>query len=282
MPRKLKWTLDESMRLPKTRGEAIAKNERYYFTGKPCSNGHLAPRRFDGKCIDCIRKTNRNRMRRLANERRGETIWTDGHSRNIIDLDELIRTGLPESRMKAKELNSKYYFTGQPCINGHLSPRRTLGGCLLCSREKQRVNAVKRREIYRQEAEAIPSRPHRDRDHRSYSHGLSRKIEQLLYNSAQGRARRKGVEFAIGVTDIIIPTHCPILGIELSKVWGNVKMNNRERTSKPTLDRIDPRKGYVPGNVIVVSYRANMIKGDGLPAEHRAIANYILEMERSA
>ncbi len=55
-------------------------------------------------------------------------------------------------------------------------------------------------------------------------------------------------------------------------------MNNEGRASKPTLDRIDPRKGYIPGNVVVISYRANVIKGDGLPAEHRAIAKYILEM----
>ncbi len=80
MPRKLKWTLDELKKLPRTRGEAIAQNKRYYFTGEPCKNGHLAPKRFDGKCIDCRRTRDRNRMRRLASERRGETIWTDGHS----------------------------------------------------------------------------------------------------------------------------------------------------------------------------------------------------------
>jgi len=54
-----------------------------------------------------------------------------------------------------------------------------------------------------------------------------------------------------------------------------VNMDNASRSTKPSLDRIDPRKGYVPGNVIVMSYRANVIKGDGLPSEHRAVARYI-------
>ncbi|HQL91324.1 MAG TPA: hypothetical protein PLQ15_12075, partial [Syntrophales bacterium] len=179
---------------------------------------------------------------------------------------------------KCLSAGSGYYFTGQPCINGHFSPRRVYGGCLLCKREKQQQHASKRRDKYHQKTDLLPSRTHRDNEHYSYSHGLSRKLENLIYISAQARARKKGIPFTIKVTDITIPTHCAVLGIELSKVWGSVEMNNEGRASKPTLDRIDPRKGYIPGNVVVISYRANVIKGDGLPAEHRAIAKYILEM----
>jgi hypothetical protein len=64
--------------------------------------------------------------------------------------------------------------------------------------------------------------------------------------------------------------------------------------ASPSLDRVDPRKGYVPGNVRVISDRANRLKGDrslseiqalalagprARRAEHAAVADYI-ERER--
>lgn len=54
-------------------------------------------------------------------------------------------------------------------------------------------------------------------------------------------------------------THCPLLGIELTYtnyVHGNTPDNYA------SLDRIDPKKGYVEGNVQILSFRANTLKGD--------------------
>lgn len=44
-----------------------------------------------------------------------------------------------------------------------------------------------------------------------------------------------------------------------------------------SLDRIDPRKGYVKGNVWIISYRANLIKNDGTAEEHEMIAKAMRE-----
>jgi hypothetical protein len=41
--------------LPKTRGEAKAVGAKYYFTGEPCSHGHIAPRKTKGACIECLK-----------------------------------------------------------------------------------------------------------------------------------------------------------------------------------------------------------------------------------
>lgn len=39
---------------PKTRAEAAAAGEKYYFTGRPCKNGHNAPRYTkNGICKEC-------------------------------------------------------------------------------------------------------------------------------------------------------------------------------------------------------------------------------------
>ena len=40
------------------------------------------------------------------------------------------------------------------------------------------------------------------------------------------------------------------------------------------IDRIDPKKGYVKGNIIVVSMRANRIKTDATVDEIRKVADF--------
>lgn len=43
---------------------------------------------------------------------------------------------LPKSRKEAKEVGSKYYFTGNPCKRGHITTRETKKGiCSICRRE---------------------------------------------------------------------------------------------------------------------------------------------------
>lgn len=75
-----------------------------------------------------------------------------------------------------------------------------------------------------------------------------------LFKSAKERAKKKGLEFNLEESDIVVPEYCPVLGIKLERGDGKVQKNS------PTLDRIDSNKGYVKGNVIVVSQRANTIK----------------------
>jgi hypothetical protein len=91
---------------------------------------------------------------------------------------------------------------------------------------------------------------------------------RYLLNLAKQRARRNGLAFDIDETDIIIPEFCPILGIKLERVRGY------NRTTSPSLDRIDNSKGYVKGNVVVVSYRANSIKQDATLDELKKVVRF--------
>lgn len=75
--------------------------------------------------------------------------------------------------------------------------------------------------------------------------------------------------FDITFKDILIPEICPVLGIELIAGGGAGSDNT------PSLDRIIPEKGYVKGNVRIISMRANRIKDNGTAEEHRRIADYI-------
>jgi hypothetical protein len=77
--------------------------------------------------------------------------------------------------------------------------------------------------------------------------------------------------FDLTVEDIQTPTHCPILGIELKRNTGGKSYKG----NSPSLDRIDPTKGYVKDNVQVISQRANVMKNDATFDELKRFADWI-------
>jgi hypothetical protein len=82
--------------------------------------------------------------------------------------------------------------------------------------------------------------------------------EKRILTIARNRAKDNGLEFSIGVEDIIIPDVCPLLNIPLHANVGK----GRAGPNSPSLDRIDATKGYIKGNVWVISYRANAAKNN--------------------
>lgn len=81
----------------------------------------------------------------------------------------------------------------------------------------------------------------------------------VILQRAKYRARRLKIEFDLTQGSIIVPKTCPVLGIPL--FFGRPGKNGPLPNS-PSLDRIDPTKGYVRGNVRVISNRANTLKCD--------------------
>lgn len=86
------------------------------------------------------------------------------------------------------------------------------------------------------------------------THGLSTTAEYKTWKDAKSRAKLRNVPFNIHVSDIVIPKKCPLLDIDIFRTEGKLTNNS------PSLDCFDPTKGYVKGNVWVISQKANAIK----------------------
>lgn len=95
------------------------------------------------------------------------------------------------------------------------------------------------------------------------------RAKSLFFSRKKQNSKRGKHEFTVKFTDINWVDVCPILGIEID--W----MNTKRGENSPSLDRTDSTKGYIPGNVQVVSWRANRIKNDGTAEEHFMIGNYL-------
>lgn len=92
---------------------------------------------------------------------------------------------------------------------------------------------------------------------------------RFLLDAAKHRSKTNNLEFNITKDDLSIPNNCPILGIPI--FCGKGKMCD----NSPTIDRINSKKGYIKGNVQIISNRANMIKNNGTSEEHYLIYQWL-------
>lgn len=123
-------------------------------------------------------------------------------------------------------------------------------------KEKERA-----KELARNRYKAKPKRPSDERT-------PNEKWLRRAIISARHRAKKKGIAFDITEQDVTIPTHCPILGIELQVNNGRA---TRKNGNSPSLDRIANEHGYIKGNVRVISARANHLKSDATIDELYAV-----------
>lgn len=71
------------------------------------------------------------------------------------------------------------------------------------------------------------------------------------WSKYKSRAKIDGREFSIKREDFVIPEFCPAIGLRLD--WSDLNHT-------PVMDRIDNDKGYISGNIAIVSAKANTIK----------------------
>src|SRR3990167_4010742 len=78
---------------------------------------------------------------------------------------------------------------------------------------------------------------------------------KLLLSNARRSAKNRSLEINIGLEDIVIPAICPYLQIPLTGIHGQGIVD-----SNASIDRIDNSKGYIKGNIQIISHLANQMK----------------------
>jgi hypothetical protein len=93
---------------------------------------------------------------------------------------------------------------------------------------------------------------------------------RVIRSQIKARTKKKGILFDLTPQDILavypVDGKCPILGVPFG---ASDRFN-----SGPSVDRLIPEKGYVPGNISVISNRANHIKYNATAEELHAVANW--------
>jgi len=92
-------------------------------------------------------------------------------------------------------------------------------------------------------------------------------------SSVKLRAKRRGREYNLSKEYVfgLITDERPVFKVPLNYNYAEKK----EGINTPSIDRIDPSKGYVEGNIIIISQRANMIKSNASWQELKTIAEWL-------
>ena len=185
---------------------------------------------------------------------------------------------LPTSRTEAIANGATKYFTNKPCSRGHVSYRYVASGtCSACASEKAKT-AWRLGEI--------PISKNRDRAVKHWNNSQKAKVAKHRWKhknpkkawatsavgGAKMRAALKKLDFDLtsDYIESITPDRCPIFGEPFLFV-GNKVM----QPFSASLDRLDPTKGYIQGNVVVISMKANSIKNAYGSAEIGAVATWL-------
>lgn len=101
---------------------------------------------------------------------------------------------------------------------------------------------------------------------------IENNFEKHILLRTRLRAAKSGIDFNLDITDIVIPEVCPYTNIKLEPLSGKGR-----RDSSPSIDRIDPTKGYIKGNIEIISDKANRMKNNASKEELLFFSNYILK-----
>jgi hypothetical protein len=185
--------------------------------------------------------------------------------------------------METFELNEENFYSFQR--NGKTYFKRTCKTCYnAAGREWKKNNKEKvksgSKEYYANNREKVLAasikwkrlNPDKAREikTRCYDKEKTKDYRGEMFKAAKMRAKRDGRLFEITRDDIVKVDVCPILGIKLEPSKGKGPSD-----SSPTLDRIDDTKGYIKGNVQVVSYLANRMKSNATPDQLLMFAEWV-------
>ena len=152
-------------------------------------------------------------------------------------------------------------------------PRELHTTCSRCSKEKEirqkEVNGVIKMLSICKPCRSAISYNSRKKRTEEYNIKLKEKNEidmnsrgYLIWKRAKDRAHKNNLDFNITRSHVVSWLNigvCQATGLKLNLIFGKEKLN----PLGPSLDRINPKLGYVVGNVRMVSWIFNRAKGDG-------------------
>jgi hypothetical protein len=118
------------------------------------------------------------------------------------------------------------------------------------------------------------NRKNRDRQY-STKEGHAR----LIFSGVKSRAKKENIICTVTAQEVIanLPDYCPALGIKLS--WTQRKGQRGDKDTSPSLDKFDPKLGYVSGNVYWISGLANKIKSNFSQQQIAAVSSWMKVIE---
>lgn len=183
----------------------------------------------------------------------------------------------PKTRKEAKELGATHYFTGKPCIRGHVAPRKLKGGCVDCVKEDWARDNARRAQLPKSEAAKAAGRRYYERnvdlvkararnrpleDQRAYRRTWKKKHPEEVQASANAWKRR-----ARNATPAWLTAEHKQ---QIREMYLAARRLTRDTGAKYVVDHIVPLRSqtvcglHVPWNLQILTHEENCAKGNSL------------------
>ena len=184
--------------------------------------------------------------------------------KDVDNADTYGNTHTGTKAMTKTKLSRRVLLTSKQKANA--AELRTMG--FTRSQAWRRVLTPEQRQIFYEQIRTAERLRYIENPHRE----IIKRARNLRNSACRRGAKFNAWEFTITEDDLDWPTHCPVLPwIEL-----HYPGHYRHDPAGASLDRIDRKKGYVPGNVRVISLRANVLRKDITYQELRALADFFV------
>lgn len=194
----------------------------------------------------------------------------------VFDIIKYNKDYYKKNKDKISNQHKNYYINNKTVINEkhknyYLQNKEKFNES---SKQWYRKNGKERYQRNRDKILLSKKEYHKKHPEKRKNYNIKTQIHKLWY-SAQRRALKNNIPFNITEQDIIsiVPkdSKCPVFNKEF--VYGN------GNSFSMTLDKIIPEKGYIKGNIQIISRKANTMKNNATPEELILFGNWAIKIK---
>jgi 5-methylcytosine-specific restriction endonuclease McrA len=188
----------------------------------------------------------------------------------------------PKTRKEAQALGAKFYFTGEPCVRGHVALRKTKGSCLECVKEDWTVDNERRKEKPKTEAAKAAGKRYYEKNRVAViARAAARPAEEKRRNRSDYKDRN--VDVVRADTSVRKRRHREATPkwltsaerLQMRELYVQARKMTELTRERYVVDHIVPLRGeevcglHVPWNLRVITQEENLKKSNKLVDPHQ-------------
>lgn len=287
-----------------TRQQASELGLKKYTGGPTCKRGHNGDRYVSTNacllCSEFYEKKSASDWTPEYRQRRYEMARKNRHQktadRQLSRLESaaaLMRSlglNLPLTRAEAKRVGSLHYFTGKPCVKGHIDKRHTTGGCHQCglefaSRNKKWKFEADPDAVRANDRARYAANPERKKNNRreyvKRNHEVVKAKQRIRYKTnprpkeSQNAMNARRRASKLNATP---PWTTPEMRLEMKNIYKQSIEMSKQLGVKFQVDHAVPLKGvvvsglHVPWNLRIITQQENLSRPKVFSEPHLGLA----------